>query len=128
MLSEGSPGRMALELAGSAVEHVTLLAERSGRLRRGGRTTGRWPPQPLVTTPAPPRGPADTAARWPQAVGCAGSRAGRGGPGKRCGWHCGHVMELEDEDSEEQAAPRAAAAEEPEARAPWAALEPRLGT
>lgn len=35
MLSEGSPGWMALELAGSAVEHIALLAERGGGLRRG---------------------------------------------------------------------------------------------
>lgn len=35
MLSKGSPGWMALDLAGSAVEHVALLAERGGRLGRG---------------------------------------------------------------------------------------------
>ena len=35
MLSEGAPGRVALELAGGAIEHVALLAESGCRLRWG---------------------------------------------------------------------------------------------
>lgn len=32
MLSEGAPGRVALELAGGAIEHIALLAESGCRL------------------------------------------------------------------------------------------------
>uniref|UniRef100_A0A8V0XYQ1 Protein FAM89A n=1 Tax=Gallus gallus TaxID=9031 RepID=A0A8V0XYQ1_CHICK len=51
-----------------------------------GRTAGTWRRRRR-------RGPAGSAARWPPAAGCAGSRGGRAGPRRRSGGTAGRDEE-----------------------------------